>query len=110
VKDKIREVGLASLGLGITIKEKVKHIGRKLVKKGEANEKRILSHPKERFAAGAHLAGKEALVISRKSLAMLERELKKLEKEAKKGARVAKKAVKKRVAKRLAKTSKKKRR
>ena len=107
MKQRIKELGLAGLGLGVTIKEKIQHVGRKLVRKGKANEK-MLQHPKERLAAGAHFAGKEALVISKKSLQMLERELKKLETEAKKKG----KSVKKRIVKRLAKskTSKKKRR
>lgn len=86
MRDKIREVGLAGLGLGVTIKEKVKSVGKKLVRKGEAN-KRILDHPREKIVAGAHFAGKEALVISKKSLQMLERELKKLELEAKKSVK-----------------------
>lgn len=111
MKDKIKELGLAGLGLGVTIKEKVEHVGRKLVRKGKENE-RILQHPKEKLAAGAHFAGKEALVISKKSLQMLEKELKKLEAEAKKAGKVAKRVVKKRVTKHLAKArmSKKKRR
>ncbi len=104
MKEKIKELGLASLGLGVTIKEKIHNVGRRLVRKGKANKK-VLQHPKQKLRAGAHLAGKEALVISKKSLQMLERELKKLEAEAKK-------TVKKRIAKRVAKakSSKKKRR
>ena len=104
MKERIRELGLAGLGLGVTIKEKVHHIGRRLVRKGKANEK-MLNHPKERLRAGAHLAGKEALVISKKSLQMLERELKKLEAQAKK---TVKKGLAKR--RRKPKTSQKKRR
>jgi len=87
MKGKLRDVGLASLGLGVTIKEKVRDLGRKLVKKGEAHEKRILSSPKEKFVAGAQFAGKEALAISKKSLGILERELKKLEAKTKKGVK-----------------------
>ena len=81
MREKVRELGLAGLGLAVTVKEKAHSLGRKLLRKGEANEKRILSHPKEKFRAGAHLAGKEALVISRKSLQMLERELKYINKQ-----------------------------
>lgn len=84
MKEKVRELGLAGLGLAVTVKEKAHSLGRKLVRKGQANEKRILSQPRQKFVAGAHVAGKEALVISRKSLQMLERELKKLEAQAKK--------------------------
>ncbi|MSR86408.1 hypothetical protein EXS74_03360 [Candidatus Woesearchaeota archaeon] len=98
MKQRIKELGLAGLGLGVTIKEKVQG----LVRKGKANEK-VLKGPRQKLAAGAHLAGKEALVISKKSLQMLERELKKLEAEAKK-------SVKKGIAKRRAKSSPKKRR
>jgi len=96
VKRTLRNVGLAGLGLGVTIKEKVERVGRKLVRKGES-EKKVLGHPKDRLEAGARMAGKEALVISRKSLQMLERELRKLEKEAGKAGKVAKRAVKKRL-------------
>lgn len=98
MRDKIKEVGLAGLGLAVTVKEKAHSLGRKLIRKGEQNKK-ILSHPKEKLTAGAHLAGKEALVISRKSLQMLERELKKLEAEAKKAEKMAKKVVKKKLSK-----------
>jgi len=97
MREKIREVGLAGLGLAVTVKEKAHSLGRKLIRKGEANEKRILSHPKEKLSGAAHLAGKEALVISRKSLQMLERELKKLEAEARKAKTVVKKVVKRKV-------------
>lgn len=109
MKERIKELGLAGLGLGVTIKEKVQHVGRKLVRKGKANEK-MLKHPRAKLAAGAHLAGKEALVISKKSLELLEKELKRLEAQAKKGGRRVGKGIKKRIAKRLAKPSKKKRR
>lgn len=98
MRKKIREVGLAGLGLAVTVKEKAQSLGRKLIRKGEKN-KHVLDHPKQKLSAGAHLAGKEALVISRKSLQMLERELKKLEVEARKVKKGAKKAVKKRIAK-----------
>ncbi|HII13530.1 MAG TPA: hypothetical protein HA360_00490 [Nanoarchaeota archaeon] len=94
MKEKIRELGLAGLGLAVTVKDKARSIGRKLIRKGEANEK-ILSHSKQKFVAGAHFAGKEALVISRKSLQMLERELKKLEVEARKAEKVIKKTIRK---------------
>ena len=94
MKEKIRELGLAGLGLAVTVKDKARSIGRKLIRKGEANEK-ILSHSKQKFVAGAHFAGKEALVISRKSLQMLERELKKLEAEARKAEKVVKKTIRK---------------
>ena len=93
MKEKLREVGLAGLGLGVTIREKVKSVGRKLVRKGEANEKRILSHHQEKLASGAYFMGKEALVISKKSLQILKRELKKLEAEAKKTGKVAKRKI-----------------
>ena len=93
MKNKIREIGLAGLGLGLTIKEKAAYIGKKLVKKGEANEKRILSSSKEKLRERARFAGKEALVISRKSLRLLEKELKKLEVEAKKTGKVVKKKI-----------------
>lgn len=107
MNEKLEELGLATIGLGVTIKDKAKKLGRKLIQKGEANKKRVLAEPKKKFSAGMHMAGKEALVISRKSLQMLERELKKLEGEAKKVEKFAKKAVKKRIAK--VKTKKKKR-
>ena len=93
MKNRIREIGLAGLGLGVTLKEKVRSVGKRLVKKGEANEKRVLSRSKEKLRAGAYLAGKEALIISRKSLHLLERELKKLEAEAKKAGKVVKKKI-----------------
>ncbi|MDP3728675.1 MAG: hypothetical protein Q8R18_04445 [bacterium] len=95
MREKVRELSLAGLGLAVTVKEKAQSLGRKLIRKGEANEKRILSHPKQKFIAGAHFAGKEALVISRKSLQMLERELKKLEAEARKAEKIVKKTIRK---------------
>lgn len=103
MKEKLREVGLAGLGLGVTIKEKIKIVGRKLVRKGEAQEKRILTDPREKIFAAAHSAGKEALVISKKSLEVLKRELKKLEKEAKKASKAAKRVVKKKISTKLQK-------
>ncbi len=96
MKEKIRELGLAGLGLAVTVREKAHSLGRRLVRKGEQNKK-ILNHPREKLVASAHLAGKEALVISRKSLQMLERELKKLEAEARKAEKVIKKTINKSV-------------
>ena len=102
MKDTVREIGLASLGLGVTIKEKVKSLGKKFVRKGEENEKRILSAPKEKLRSSARFAGKEALAISKKSLSLLERELKKIKAKTKKVGKAAKKVVKKKVSERSA--------
>ncbi len=102
VRKRLRELGLAGLGLAVIVKEKAKNIGRKLIHKGKKNEKRVLSQGKSKLRSGARFAGREALIISKKSLQILEKELKKLEARAKKTQRVAKKIV-------VRKTSKKRR-
>ena len=76
---KIKELGLVGIGAIATVKEKV----RKLIRKGEENEKDFMCK-KGDVARKAKAASKEALVISRKSLMMLEKELKKLEMVARK--------------------------
>jgi len=87
---KIREVGLVGIGAVATIKEKLK----RLIKKGEENEKEFMVN-KAKIASSAKAASREALAISRKSLIMLEKELKKLEMAARKTEKTLKTKVKK---------------
>jgi len=95
VKQKLRDLGYAGLGLGETVREKVQS----LVKKGKKSGKKLPRRGdlEEKVRSGVAFAGKEALIISKKSLEMLERELKKLEREAHKARipKAAKKARKK---------------
>ena len=44
MKQKIRELGYAGLGLGVTVKEKVKKLGHALAKKGKASKERAVLH------------------------------------------------------------------
>ncbi len=83
MRKKLREIGLAGLGLGVTIKERIKCVGKKLIRKGEQNEDMFIAKNKK-LKAEAKQVGKDALMISKKSLEMLEKELKKLEAEVKK--------------------------
>lgn len=101
MKKLLRDVGYAGLGLGITVKEKAQKLGHALKIKGKESKERKALHErkeeikkvvKERMGATGH----EAMVISRKSLQMLERELKKLERQSRKAKRPTKKARKKR--------------
>ena len=114
MRRKLRKLGYAGIGAGATVKDKFKKVGRKLVKKGKKKKSSILSlsGPKleRKMKHGIKFAGKEALVISKKSLEMLEKELKKLERQSKKRkkkkASTRKKTTKRKAAKR--KTVKKK--
>ncbi len=91
---KLREIGLVGIGAVAAVKEKMKSVGKRLIKKGEENEKNFMKK-KGKIIGSAKMASKEALAISKKSLMMLEKELKKLEAEAKKAEKSLKVKIKK---------------